>query len=160
KELLGVLNFFAAPFGSAEFLLIWYGIEGQQFSFDANGNPIATVTSGGQAVTNPDLFIPWPNIGAPASVLYDANSADYARVMYQDASAIQAMGIQNPLVGRYSAANARLAATLNQKMGDGLNDIIFGRNPVSSLDQLLRDWRAQGGDTIRREFETTLQNAG
>src|SRR5262249_43053008 len=72
KELLGVLNFLAAPFGTAEFLLIWYGIEDKEFTFDANGNPIATVTSGDQAVTNPDLFIPWPNIGSPASVLYDA----------------------------------------------------------------------------------------
>ena len=86
--------------------------------------------------------------------------ADYARVMHQDASAIQAMGIQNPLVGRYSATNARLAATLNQNMGDGINDIIFGRSPVSSLDQLVRDWRAQGGDTIRREFEAALRDSG
>jgi putative aldouronate transport system substrate-binding protein len=154
KELLGVLNYFAAPFGSAEFLLIWYGIEGKQFTFDANGNPIATSQQG---VTNPDLFIPWPNIGSPASVLYDANSPEYARVMYQDASIIQGMGIQNPVVGLYSATNAKLAATLNQKMGDGLNNIIFGRDDVSALDQLVKDWRAQGGDTIRAEFEAALQ---
>jgi putative aldouronate transport system substrate-binding protein len=153
KELLGVLNFFAAPFGTAEFLLIWYGIEGKQFSFDANGNPIATVTSSNQAITNMDLFIPWPNIGSPASVLYDANSAEYAKVMYQDASVIQAMGIQNPVVGLYSATSAKLASSLNQKMGDGLNNVIFGRDDLASFDQLVKDWRAQGGDTIRGEFE-------
>lgn len=157
KELLGVLNFFAAPFGTAEFLLIWYGVEGKEFSFDANGNPIATVTSGGQSLTNPDLFIPWPNIGSPASILYDANSADYARVMAQDASVIQAMGIQNPVVGLYSQTNAKLAAGLNQTMADGLNDIVFGRRDVSALDQLVKDWRASGGDTIRGEFEAALQ---
>ena len=156
KELLGVLSFFAAPFGTAEFLLIWYGVEGKEFSFDANGNPIATVNSGGQAVTNPDLFIPWPNIGSPASVLYDANSADYARVMYQDASVIQKLGIQNPTVGLYSPTNARLASTLTQKMGDGLNDIIFGRSSVSTLDQLVSDWRSQGGDQIRSEFQQAM----
>jgi len=159
RELLGVLNFFAAPFGTAEFLLIWYGIEGKEFAFDANGNPIATQNSGGQAITHPDLFIPWPNIGSPASVLYDANSADYARVMHQDASVIQNLGIQNPVVGLYSATNARLAAGVNQKMSDGLNDIIFGRSDVASLDQLVKDWRAQGGDTIRSEFEAALQAA-
>jgi putative aldouronate transport system substrate-binding protein len=156
KELLGVLNFFAAPFGTAEFLLIWYGIEGKEFTFDANGNPIATVTSGGQSITNPDLFIPWPNIGSPSSALYDANASEYARVMYPDASAIQNLGIQNPVVGLYSATNAKLAATLNQKMGDGLSDIVFGRADVGSLDQLVKEWRAQGGDTIRSEFEGVL----
>jgi putative aldouronate transport system substrate-binding protein len=151
-----VLNFFAAPFGTAEFRLIWYGVEGKEFTQDTNGNPIATVNSGGQAITNADLFIPWPNIGSPASVLYDANSPEYARVMFQDASAIQALGIQNPVVGLYSATNARLAASLNQKMGDGLSDIIFGRSDVASVDQLVQDWRNQGGDMIRREFETAL----
>jgi putative aldouronate transport system substrate-binding protein len=156
KELLGVLNYFSAPFGTAEFLLIWYGIEGQQFTFDANGNPIATSQQG---VTNPDLFIPWPNIGSPASVLYDANSPEYAKVMYQDASVIQGMGIQNPVVGLYSATNSKLAAMLNQKMGDGLNNIIFGRDEVGTFDQLVKDWRSQGGDTIRAEFEAALQKS-
>jgi putative aldouronate transport system substrate-binding protein len=159
KELLGVLNYFSAPFGTAEFLLIWYGIEGKQFSFDANGNPIATVTTSGQAITNSDLFIPWPNIGSPASVLYDANSPEYAKVMHQDASVIQALGIQNPVVGLYSPTSAKLAANLNQKMGDGLNNIIFARDDLASFDQLVKDWRAQGGDTIRGEFEAALQTA-
>jgi putative aldouronate transport system substrate-binding protein len=79
--------------------------------------------------------------------------------MYQDASVIQALGVQNPVVGLYSATNAKLAASLNQTMGDGLSDIIFGRREVSALDQLVADWRAQGGDTIRSEFEAALQSA-
>jgi putative aldouronate transport system substrate-binding protein len=159
RELLGVLNFFAAPFGTAEFLLIWYGIEGKEFTFDANGNPIATQQQGMQAITNPDLFIPWPNIGSPASVLYDANASEYARVMHPDAAVIQGMGIQNPVVGLYSSTNARLASSLNQRMGDGLNNIIYSRDDLASFDQLVKDWRAQGGDSIRAEFESALQSA-
>src|SRR4029077_1449248 len=108
---------------------------------------------------NPDLFIPWPNIGSPARVLYDAHAPEYARVMHPDAAVIQALGIQNPVVGLYSATNSKLAASLNQKMGDGLNNIIFGRDDVGSFDQLVNDWRAQGGDTIRAEFESALQKA-
>jgi putative aldouronate transport system substrate-binding protein len=69
------------------------------------------------------------------------------------------MGIQNPVVGLYSPTNAQKAATLNQKMGDGLLAIMFGRADVSSLDQLVKDWRAQGGDQIRAEFEQALQSA-
>ena len=42
-------------------------------------------------------------------------------------------------------------------MGDGLNNIIFGRDDLASFDQLVKDWRAQGGDTIRSEFEAALQ---
>jgi putative aldouronate transport system substrate-binding protein len=69
------------------------------------------------------------------------------------------MGIQNPVVGLYSKTNAQKAATLNQKMGDGLLAIIFGREDVSTLDQLVKDWRAQGGDQIRSEFEQALQTS-
>lgn len=151
KKMLGVLNYFSAPFGTAEFLLIWYGIEGVEFDFDANGNP--AVTDKGQT----DLFIPWPNIGSPSSVLYNARSADYARVMHADASVIQAMGIQNPVVGLYSKTNAQRASGLNQSMSDGLTNIIFGRSELSSLDQLVKEWRSGGGDQIRAEYEQALQ---
>jgi putative aldouronate transport system substrate-binding protein len=104
-----------------------------------------------------DLFIPWPNIGSPSSVLYNARTADYARVMHQDAMAILWLGIQNPVVGLYSKTNAQRAASLNQAMADGLTNIIFGRAELSSLDQLVKDWRSQGGDQIRTEYEQTLQ---
>ncbi|MBV9325399.1 MAG: extracellular solute-binding protein [Chloroflexi bacterium] len=153
RKLLGVLNYLSAPFGSQEYLTMWYGVEGSEFDFDAGGNPV--VSARGQT----DLFIPWPNVGAAASVLYNASSPDYARVMARDIAVIQGMGIQNPVVGLYSQTNAQKAATLHQMMGDGLLAIIFGRADVSSLDQLVKDWRAQGGDQIRSEFEQALQTS-
>jgi putative aldouronate transport system substrate-binding protein len=153
KKLLGVLDYLSAPFGSQEYLTMWYGVEGAEFDLDTNGNPV--VSAKGQT----DLFIPWPNVGAGASVLYDASAPDYARVMARDIAVIQGMGIQNPVVGLYSQTNAQKAATLNQKMGDGLLAIIFGRAEVSSLDQLVKDWREQGGDQIRGEFEQALQSS-
>ena len=132
---------------------MWYGVEGAEFDFDPNGNPI--VSTKGQT----DLFIPWPNVGAAPSVLYDAISPDYARVMARDVAVIQGMGIQNPAVGLYSKTSAQKAATLNQRMADGLQAVIFGRADVASLDQLVKDWRMQGGDQIRSEFEQALQSS-
>ncbi len=38
-----------------------------------------------------------------------------------------------------------------------MNDIIFGRQPVSTLDALVNDWRTNGGDQIRREYEQAFQ---
>ena len=149
-RLLGLLNYVSAPFGTQEYLTMWYGIEGVEFDFDQNHNPV--VSQKGQT----DLFIPWPNVGAGPSVLYDAVSADYARVMSRDVAAIQGMGIQNPVVGLYSQTNAQRAASLNQKMGDGLLAIIFGRAEMASFDQLVQDWRSQGGDQIRSEFQQAL----
>jgi putative aldouronate transport system substrate-binding protein len=151
-KLLGLLNYVSAPFGTLEYLTIWYGVEGVEFDFDQNHNPV--VSAKGQT----DLFIPWPNVGAGPSVLYNAISADYARVMSKDVAVIQNMGLQNPVVGLYSKTNAQRAASLNQAMGDGLMAILFGRNDVASFDQLVKDWRSQGGDQIRTEFEQALQS--
>jgi putative aldouronate transport system substrate-binding protein len=77
--------------------------------------------------------------------------------MAKDAAAIQALGIQNSTVGLYSATNARQGGTLAQSVADGLTSIIYGREPIDTFDGLVRDWRANGGDTIRAEFETALQ---
>lgn len=149
-KLLGLLNYLSAPFGTQEYLTMWYGVEGIEFEFDQNHDPV--VSSKGQT----DLFIPWPNVSAAPSVLYDARSADYARVMSQDVTPIEAIGIQNPVVGLYSQTNAQRAASLNQAIGDGLLAIIFGRSEMSSYDQLISNWRRQGGDQIRSEFEKAL----
>ncbi|GAA3306974.1 hypothetical protein [Nonomuraea dietziae] len=43
---------------------------------------------------------------------------------------------------------------------DRVTSIIAGRAPVSDLDQLVKDWRAQGGDKIRAEFESVIQKNG
>ena len=53
--------------------------------------------------------------------------------------------------------NADNASALNQMMGDGFLDIIFGRSDMGRYDQLVKDWRSQGGDQIRSEFEQALQ---
>jgi putative aldouronate transport system substrate-binding protein len=56
-------------------------------------------------------------------------------------------------VGLYSPTNASKSASLTQAMTDGVNQVLFGRAPVDSLDQLVKDWRANGGDQIRSELE-------
>jgi putative aldouronate transport system substrate-binding protein len=40
-----------------------------------------------------------------------------------------------------------------------MNDILFGRQPVGTFDDLVKDWRANGGDTIRAEYEKAFQDA-
>ena len=39
KEMLRLLNFIASPFGSQEYQLLFYGVEGKSFNYDDQGNP-------------------------------------------------------------------------------------------------------------------------
>jgi putative aldouronate transport system substrate-binding protein len=151
RELLGVLNFLAAPFGTQEQLLVHYGVKDVDFSFDSSGNPVLTPRG------EQEMYAPWANAVTPPPALYDATSGEAATVMYQTEKALLAMGVKNPVVGLYSQTDAEKGATLNQKFNDGVAQIVFGRESTSSYDQLVSDWRAGGGEQIRAEYQEALQ---
>jgi putative aldouronate transport system substrate-binding protein len=153
KELLGVLNYFAAPMGTSEALLQLYGVEGADFTRDSNGNPIPTQ----QGLT--DTIVPWKNISGPPDFLFSSSSADYVPVTYQAQKEHFASTVPNAAVGLYSATDGSKGITLKSAFIDGLNDILFGRQPVSGYDDLVKQWRANGGDTIRSEYEQAYQHA-
>lgn len=151
KELLGVLNYLAAPVGTTEALLLQYGVDGPDFTRDENGNPVQTP----QGLT--DTVVPWKNISGPPDYLFSANSADYVPVAYQAQKEHFAVTVPNPTVGLYSPTDASKGITLKTTFTDRLNEILFGKQPLSVFDDLVKQWRANGGDTIRSEYEQAFQ---
>ena len=151
KELLGVLNYLVAPVGTTEALLLQYGVEGPDFTRDANGNPVQTQ----QGLM--DTIVPWKNIGGPPDYLFSTTSAEYVPVTYQAQKEHFAVTLANPAVGLYSPTDSSKGITLKTTFLDRLSDILFGRQPVNTLDGLVKDWRANGGDTIRSEYERAFQ---
>ncbi len=148
KQVLGVLNYLAAPFGSQEHLLLNYGVQGTDFNFDERGNPVYTDTG-----KNNVQYIAWQTIISPPAVLYDALDSNFVKTAHPIESAAHASAVTDASVGLYSPTNATKGASLTQAMTDGVNQILFGRAAVDSLDQLVKDWRANGGDQIRSEYE-------
>jgi putative aldouronate transport system substrate-binding protein len=148
KQVLGVLNYLAAPFGSQEYLNLWYGQTGVDFNFDASGNPVYTKT--GQ---NNVQYIAWQTIISPPAVLFDGLDPNFVKVAHPIETAAHELAITDPTVGLYSPANATKGASLTQTMTDGVNQILFGRTELSTLDDLVKNWRTGGGDQIRSEYE-------
>jgi putative aldouronate transport system substrate-binding protein len=153
KELLGVLNFLAAPFGTEEALLLRYGVEGADFQFDDKGNPIPTQ----QGLA--DLQIPLKFVAYYPPVIYDAQNPDATQLLHDAEVESMPLGVQSPVLGLYSPTDAAQSAHLNQAMLDGLNAIMFGRASIDTFDQLVADWRQNGGDKIRSEYEQALQRS-
>jgi putative aldouronate transport system substrate-binding protein len=152
KELLGVLDYLAAPFGSQEALLIDYGVEGADYTFDGNGNPVAT-----QRGPADSTYVEWNLVMQHLPALYDSAFPDFAKVAQSEEQMLLANAIQNPTLGYYSATNLRKGATLDQNFNDAVTDVVTGRRPFSDFDQIVSDWVQNGGDQMRQEY---LQSMG
>src|SRR6266849_604327 len=154
QQVLGVLNYLASPFGSQEYLNLWYGQKGIHFNFDEKGNPVYT-----QAGQNNVQYIAWQTIVSPPPVLFDALDPNFVKLAHPIETAAHELAVTDPTVGLYSPTYATKGASLTMAMTDGVNGILFGRADLNSLDALVKTWRANGGDQIKNEYEEAIQRS-
>jgi putative aldouronate transport system substrate-binding protein len=151
KLTLRVLNYLAAPFGSQEWALLNYGVDGVHFSRDAQGIPALTEKGKTEVVTT------WKYITNNPQVLFSPyRPQEYASNIQEDEKALADVAIADPTLGLFSATYSAQKVTLDQAMSDGIADIVVGRSQLSDLDALVRDWRANGGDKARGEYQEAL----
>lgn len=153
QELLRVLDFIAAPFGSQQYVLLNYGVQGTDFTPDANGNPALT------EVGKAEMTFPWIYLVSPPQVLFDRTSQDFPKAAYADEQELLKLAATDPTTGLVSNTWLSKAAPLNQMVSDKVMEVLAGRASVSSWGDLVSAWRSQGGDQARAEFEQALANA-
>jgi putative aldouronate transport system substrate-binding protein len=153
QELLRIIDYFAAPFGSQEYVLVRYGTADIDYKLDPNGVPVQT----DQGKT--DLNVSWMYICASPPVLFSAVQPDFARWAHDEEQALLAAGVADPSIGLYSDTDQAHGVTLNQMIFDRVLGIAAGHAPMSDLDQLVKDWRSQGGDSVREEFQKAAEAA-
>jgi putative aldouronate transport system substrate-binding protein len=154
RELLRVLNYLAAPFGSQEDLLLSYGVEGPDYTLDANGNPVLTERG------NPDAnYLPFKYVAQRPPVLYLPDIPDYTRTLVDAEKQLVPIGINDPTIGFVSTTAVRSGASITQAFYEGVRDIIAGRRPFGDYGNLVSDWRTNGGDVIRKEFQDAMAAA-
>ncbi|MGC5170073.1 extracellular solute-binding protein [Microbacterium sp. DT81.1] len=152
KELLRVLDWLAAPFGSTEYELRNFGIEGQTFDF-VDGTP--QVNSQGQSLK----LVPFKYLtDAPQVIFNPVDPADGERQFEYQEQALELQG-GDPTAGLYSEADATKSTQLTTKAGEARADIVLGRKPVSSWKEFVAYWKANGGDQIRKEYEKAFEKA-
>ncbi|GAC1313077.1 MAG: extracellular solute-binding protein [Chloroflexota bacterium] len=151
KELLRVLNFLAAPFGSQEDLLLTFGVEGIDYTMDAQGNPVPTDRGNSDA-----NYVPWKYLTQRPPVLYQPDIPDFAQQVSAAENILLPMGVPDPTVGYVSETAVTRGISLTNTVNDGIRDIIVGRRAVDDVDTLARDWRSAGGDQIRKELQDAI----
>jgi putative aldouronate transport system substrate-binding protein len=154
RELLAIANFLTAPFGTQEHALLNYGIKDVDYTLDSNGNPVQNK----QGAANVPSIPAW-NIGVPL-VLYYPQALDAGPPVYSWLQQILPLAMQSPVLGLYSPTASAKGGLLDQQIKDGVENIIYGRDNINSLDQVISTWRSSGGEQMRGEYQAALQTAG
>jgi putative aldouronate transport system substrate-binding protein len=147
REIVRVMNYLAAPFGTQEDMLLTYGLRDQDFSVDASGNPAPT-----QAGIANSQYVPWQYVAHRPYVWYQADLPGYAQAAFDVEQTLVNIGVADPTRGFHSATQSRKGVVADQAFHDGVADILFNRRPFSDFDTLVNDWRTNAGDQIRTEF--------
>jgi putative aldouronate transport system substrate-binding protein len=155
KELLRIMDWLAAPFGSEEDMLLKYGIAGQDYNLDPKGNPIQS-----QEGLQRSGYVPWQYLSQHPYVQYQPDLPDYAKISFDVEQKLVNIGILDPTLQyysktQYSSTGIQAAKTFS----DAINDIIWSRRPMTDFDGLVQTWRTSAGDQIRKEYLDAISAA-
>lgn len=148
RELLRILDFYAAPFGSEEHVFSFFGIDGVHSIQRPDGSRERT-----------EMFrqeiLDFPNLVTYPPAYYFDRPGD-ARYIQSLSAAYIANAVPNPVLGLFSPAAFEHGAELGQLLQDRTTSIVTGREPLDAVDQMVQDWRSRGGDEIREEYQERL----
>ncbi|MCP2265864.1 hypothetical protein ACFQHV_12365 [Promicromonospora thailandica] len=149
EALLDVLNYLAAPFGSAEHLFRTYGLEGVHHELDGT-DPVLTEQGRTEIQLGLKYVVegPWVN--------FQASDPDVAQAEHDAQAAVVPQAVRNPVQGLFSDTASRRGSQIGERLAAAEQDILAGRRPVSDWAAAVKTWATGGGDTIRDEYERAL----
>ncbi|QNP75310.1 extracellular solute-binding protein [Streptomyces roseirectus] len=145
EELLAVADYLAAPYGSREYTMVNYGVEGVHHTM-VDGVP--TATEDGKKFVQPTTY---GFLVQPSSVI----SNQGADVVTRDFAAFQAANVKalykpvfwNMNIGMPQDISTALAA---QSVDDAVNDCTRGKKKVSEVRAAIDGWRSGSGERLKR----------
>lgn len=146
KLILKVIDALAAPFGTAEYLTFKYGTEGTHWNRGDDGSIVTTEAWASERVGGVTY------VGAPAQVHY-APWPEIAKGEYETEAADLDHPLPQPQLGLNSETDTSDGTALTARMVDVMSGVIQGRGTMDDWTTAVADWRKEGGDQIRGEYE-------
>ncbi|WP_434443182.1 ABC transporter substrate-binding protein [Lentzea sp. E54] len=140
EELLAVANYLAAPFGSAEYTMANFGVEGTHFTTTGG---VPTPTDAGRKEVQAQTF---PFLASPAQVI----SNQTAQGVTRDIAAWQAANakaLAKPVFWgmNVSMPQAQATAEAAQAVQDTVKDCYRGKKKVQDVKDAVATWKTSGG---------------
>ncbi|GAA2348678.1 extracellular solute-binding protein [Streptomyces kunmingensis] len=148
QMLLRVLDYLAAPFGTKEWELMQFGVEGVHFNRAEDGPPERTRLGEVENITN----LPFRYLAEGPQVLFVPGRPEAVQAMHAWQQKVVPVTIRNASFGLVSRTDVAQGATLRALMDDAITAVIAGRSSMSDLDAAVKKWRSRGGDKIAQEF--------
>lgn len=153
RELLRIMDYIAAPFGTQAYLTGEYGVEGVHYELDGtdpviNSEPRSRDMIGGLGYAGRqslfDIYIPG----------YD----DVATRMHEYASQHMPTAVSDASEGLFSETWASKGSSYGPQIKDLQLAIIRGRKPLTAwTDFITKEWRPKVGDPARDEYQAAHQ---
>lgn len=156
-EILNVLDYLSAPFGSEEALFVAWGQEGRHYEFDANGIPVPT----GDDLD--ELGVQYVGVtSGDNSYRVHPNQSAWLDSFVQVMESMAQHSIVRPLEGLEGASDTFVTkgAQLRQLWDDFERGVITGRESVDDLESFVDNFMSQGGTMVRDEYTQALKDAG
>ncbi|GAA4671582.1 extracellular solute-binding protein [Phytohabitans rumicis] len=153
EELLRIINWCSAPLGSQEAQLRDYGVEGKHHT-KTPGGPVKTDLAF-KEIANQYFFISGRNpvIGPFPDTPHfvpDLLTWSNETVKYLEPDPWDGLKLEMP------AAFKGFAVPAEEKF----TDVVRGRRPVSDVDSIVQEWKANGGEEARQLLAKALSEAG
>jgi putative aldouronate transport system substrate-binding protein len=148
KLILRVLNYLAAPFGSKEYELTHFGVEGVHFTRNAAGDPIPTKLG----LVESNVNLPFKYVCDAPQVLYLPGQSAAVKRNHAWQTKVAPMLVANPRWGLQSDTRTRVGAAVDQLRTDTIGAVVAGRKPMSAWDDTVKKMRGQGLDRMAEEY--------
>ncbi|MER5180143.1 extracellular solute-binding protein [Streptomyces sp. NPDC002896] len=151
-DVLAAANVAAAPYGTKEYMLTQYGVEGTHYTVK-DGMPIKT-DKGNQEVVNAYVML-----SLPAPTIAHPDFPDIAKEQVEWQQRMGAFTKKSSFFGMQVTEPARYT-NLSNDFEQLEDDIVRGRKKISDMQQAISDWKSQGGDKLRDWYKKLLDDNG
>ncbi|MCD9876786.1 extracellular solute-binding protein [Streptomyces guryensis] len=152
RDVLAVANVTAAPYGTKEWMMTNYGVEGTHYTIK-NGVPVKNDT-GNNEVVNAYVMV-----ASPAPTIAHPDFPDVTRAMVEWEQRMGAFTRKSSFWGLQVAEPNRYT-NLSDNFEQLEDDIVRGHKKISDMQQAVSDWKKRGGDKLRDWYKKLLDENG
>lgn len=151
RELLDLINWLSAPFGTTEFMQKNWGAEGEDWEM-VDGN--YTLTEAGR--TNvPGLRSALTIMSSGEGVIYNSIASD-TEYIYEQEKKLLELAQHSPTKGLYSDTASKKGTELGTRRNEIRDEVILGRKTIDDFLNAVKEWEEGGGKQIIEELQEVL----